>query len=496
MTSPFLQRSPSEYVAANELAFAVRDAYPVSPGHTLVITRRVVATWFDASAEEQTAVMALVEEVKRSLDTLDPRPDGYNVGFNAGEAAGQTVMHLHVHVIPRYRGDMEDPRGGVRHVIPGKGNYLLDLSPQPRTPDPMFVEKLLSLLDEGRFTTTYKFAVLLGLIDLCMEHTSTKGDAPTSVTTVQLAEKVLALYWPQATRFPLGDSVLRQNSDRNKPALLLAKIIAFREAHAPDPSASISRARFAAPKQFGTLLREIEWTLVEMPLPRLQRFGPGSDGEDAFLYAIAWSEREPVRRGQFNANDFDNSIRFQPGAAEALAGLATMLRPIVQRRWAAKIAQLNGGVVQDAHLEEFLFGHNRVSLAPVRDQLVELHNGRCFYCDARLGKDAHIDHFIAWSRHPDDGLDNLVPTDARCNLAKSDHLAAGKHVTSWLDRTHTRSADLDEIARRVGWNRNPDETLGTGRGLYLRLRTGVRLWRERDQFERAEREIVAKLFVG
>jgi diadenosine tetraphosphate (Ap4A) HIT family hydrolase len=127
-SSPFLAVPPSEWVAANALAFALRDRYPVSPGHTLVIPRRLVPTWFEATPEEQQALMALVEEVKRDLD-LALRPDGYNVGFNAGPAAGQTVMHLHVHVIPRFAGDMDDPRGGVRHVIPSKGNYLL--SPRP-----------------------------------------------------------------------------------------------------------------------------------------------------------------------------------------------------------------------------------------------------------------------------------------------------------------------------------------------------------------------------
>jgi len=78
--------------------------------------------------DEQRAVLALVDEVKRRLDD-ELAPDGYNVGFNAGSAAGQTVMHLHVHVIPRFRGDMDDPRGGVRHVIPSKGNYLRDVAP-------------------------------------------------------------------------------------------------------------------------------------------------------------------------------------------------------------------------------------------------------------------------------------------------------------------------------------------------------------------------------
>lgn len=120
----FLAIPEAEHVAANEFAFAWPDQFPVTPGHTLVVTRRPIATWFEARPEEQRAIFDLVTVVKRNLDARDPRPDGYNVGFNAGPAAGQTVPHLHVHVIPRYRGDVADPRGGVRHVIPTRGNYL------------------------------------------------------------------------------------------------------------------------------------------------------------------------------------------------------------------------------------------------------------------------------------------------------------------------------------------------------------------------------------
>jgi superfamily II DNA or RNA helicase/diadenosine tetraphosphate (Ap4A) HIT family hydrolase len=125
VSSVFLDVPPSAWVASNAHAFAFRDKYPVSPGHTLVVTRRVVADWFGATDDERRAVFALVDEVKRQLDD-ELRPDGYNVGFNAGTAAGQTVMHLHVHIIPRFYGDMDDPRGGVRYAIPSKGNYLRD----------------------------------------------------------------------------------------------------------------------------------------------------------------------------------------------------------------------------------------------------------------------------------------------------------------------------------------------------------------------------------
>jgi diadenosine tetraphosphate (Ap4A) HIT family hydrolase/SOS-response transcriptional repressor LexA len=120
---PFCNPEAVHVVGGNDLAFALRDSFPVSPGHTLIIPRRHVASWFDATPEERDAILALTDVLRARFDASWPRPDGYNIGINVGEAAGQTVMHLHVHLIPRFRGDVDDPRGGVRHVIPEKGNY-------------------------------------------------------------------------------------------------------------------------------------------------------------------------------------------------------------------------------------------------------------------------------------------------------------------------------------------------------------------------------------
>ena len=125
MTSPFLQIPRAHWVLHNDLAFAVFDKYPVNDGHLLLIPHRLIPTWFDATPAEQQALLELINDAKRLLDERY-QPDGYNIGINVGPAAGQTVMHLHVHVIPRFHGDMDDPRGGVRHVIPWKGNYLDD----------------------------------------------------------------------------------------------------------------------------------------------------------------------------------------------------------------------------------------------------------------------------------------------------------------------------------------------------------------------------------
>ena len=99
------------------------DGFPVSPGHALIVPRRHVETWFEATSDEQENLLKGIELAKREIDK-QYRPDGYNIGINAGAAAGQTVAHLHIHLIPRYKGDVEDPRGGVRYVIPEKGNYL------------------------------------------------------------------------------------------------------------------------------------------------------------------------------------------------------------------------------------------------------------------------------------------------------------------------------------------------------------------------------------
>lgn len=109
-------------VLRNEQAYALFDSSPVNPGHLLILPVRHVASYFDATAAEKSAMLALLEDGKRMLDE-QYAPDGYNIGINVGEVAGQTVMHLHIHLIPRYRGDVAQPRGGVRGVIPEKQSY-------------------------------------------------------------------------------------------------------------------------------------------------------------------------------------------------------------------------------------------------------------------------------------------------------------------------------------------------------------------------------------
>lgn len=129
---PFCQIPDEDIIWKSDLAFAIYDRFPVSKGHVLIIPRRHIKTYFDATPWEQADIWRAVSELKETLQK-ELNPAGYNVGFNAGEAAGQTVMHLHVHIIPRYEGDMDDPRGGVRGVIPAKQKYNAEKKLAPIT---------------------------------------------------------------------------------------------------------------------------------------------------------------------------------------------------------------------------------------------------------------------------------------------------------------------------------------------------------------------------
>jgi diadenosine tetraphosphate (Ap4A) HIT family hydrolase len=120
---PFCELEGSERVFFEDsLVRVLWDGFPISPGHALVVPKRHVAGWFEATPDEHAALVRGVDAA-RAVILERHKPDGFNIGVNVGEAAGQTVFHLHVHLIPRYAGDVEDPRGGVRRLIPAKANY-------------------------------------------------------------------------------------------------------------------------------------------------------------------------------------------------------------------------------------------------------------------------------------------------------------------------------------------------------------------------------------
>lgn len=122
MTCLFCCLPESRVLLRNETAIVVRDAFPVARGHTLVIPLQHVESFFDTSAEERAAMFELLDAAKQQLQN-EFAPAGFNIGINDGAAAGQTIRHLHMHLIPRYAGDRPDPRGGVRWIIPEKADY-------------------------------------------------------------------------------------------------------------------------------------------------------------------------------------------------------------------------------------------------------------------------------------------------------------------------------------------------------------------------------------
>ncbi|MBU3694016.1 MAG: HIT family protein [Rhodocyclaceae bacterium] len=119
---PFCDIADDRVVGRLGTAFAIRDGYPVSPGHTLLIPRRHIGSLFELPGGDLLDLLTLLGRVKAELDR-EHHPDGYNIGVNDGAAAGQTVPHLHIHLIPRYHGDQPDPRGGVRWIFPEKADY-------------------------------------------------------------------------------------------------------------------------------------------------------------------------------------------------------------------------------------------------------------------------------------------------------------------------------------------------------------------------------------
>jgi diadenosine tetraphosphate (Ap4A) HIT family hydrolase len=119
---PFCTLPPERILGGNAHGVWIRDGYPVSPGHSLVIPHRHVSSFFDLTEDERKALLVLLDQA-RAAAQAEMAPDGYNIGINDGPAAGQTVPHLHIHLIPRFAGDLPDPRGGVRWVIPDKADY-------------------------------------------------------------------------------------------------------------------------------------------------------------------------------------------------------------------------------------------------------------------------------------------------------------------------------------------------------------------------------------
>ncbi len=347
-------------------------------------------------------------------------------------------------------------------------------------------ERILALFSEAKFSSTYKHAAMLGLIDLAFEKTTRTGLAPTSVTTRELAEQVLELYWPQCVPWQ-QTGVLRQSNGANEQGEILRTIINLRNMIEGRGAHTTLAARRMAPADFERTVRTIEWKLIEMPLPRLQRVGAS---EDRFLYEIGW-KADIVRASvlayqQGRTHAFDNTIRFKSGVAEALIALNGLLRPMIQQEWLRLLRRFNGHL--DDRLETFLFERDRAAVSTVCNPLLELQQGRCFFCQQRVGSEPHVDHFVPWSRVPNNAVENLVVAHSKCNLAKLDYLAAADHVERWTEHVDRNSRALSHIGTQSTLGSAAERSLGIAAAIYLNVPTSTPLWLTGRQFEPANRE--------
>lgn len=341
--------------------------------------------------------------------------------------------------------------------------------------DELLTERLLRVIDEGRRTATYKLALLLALMD---RVAAVPGEE--SIPTRAIAAEVLARYYDQARRYVAEDGSeldLRQITMKGSPPLRAAAEL--RAAGDQRGCRSIDEVRRKLPGAYASALDAVEETFVRYPIPLLQVVGSTSV---PFLYEPDWSEGTSVNSLRRNGRDV---VRLLPGVADRLVVLGPLLRPLIELHWARDVARWNRIATEDERLQSHLFGAERTAFSKVlRDGLIEMQNEACFYCGDRLQRKRDVDHFLAWSRWPNDAVENLVIAD-RCNVHKSDHLAAGEHLRRWVAHVDAHAGDLEELARRSRSLSDPDRTRGLVTSTYGHIAAATPLWVEGSTFELA-----------
>lgn len=335
-----------------------------------------------------------------------------------------------------------------------------------------FLRKLQRLLDEGDFSSTYKFALLHAIADVAVESRVGEGDG-LSVPLEPLAVRFIEYYWRQALPYrpgTPGDGLLVQNN--HKQAALVTWLNAARAR-----TGSLDELR-GDDENWQRLVRDTASLIRRMPLWKLQRVGPDID---EFLYPHAM---------------VDDAIVLNPGVPSALREFHGLVLALVRGAWTRKLTEIgrNAELLADTHaLHGFLFGTERGSLSAYRDILRDHQRDRCFYCDRRTGgrRDGDVDHFIPWSRYPVDLGHNFVFAHAGCNRRKRDFLAHPDHLARWRELNLDAGAtlahefavrhlphDLDRSRQIAWWAYEQAERTGAHvwiRGGELALLDGV--WR-------------------
>lgn len=201
-----------------------------------------------------------------------------------------------------------------------------------------------------------------------------------------------------------------------------------------------------------------------------------------FLYHADWKEGTTVSSLRRSGAD---RVRLLPGVADRLVVLGPMLRPLIELHWTNDVARWTGVNLEDDALRAHLFGRERASFpARLVGGIRDLQDGACFYCGHPIRGRGQVDHFLAWSRWPNDAVENLVLAD-RCNGAKSDHLGAVAHLNRWTTRLGEHGSDLDDIATSASWRSDPARSRALVATTYSRLAAGTPLWVHGTTFEMA-----------
>jgi HNH endonuclease len=339
--------------------------------------------------------------------------------------------------------------------------------------DDLLIERLLRVIDEGRRTATYKLALLLGIVDA-----AAMSPGESTLPTRLIAERVLALYYPQTRPYiDISGAAHHARQIVMKTSSVLTAIEGLRSRAEVRRCRSIDEVHTALPADYLRTLDVVEETFVRYPIPLMQVVGAGVV---PFLYEVDWPEGTSVKILRKRAQD---QLRLLDGVADRLVVLGPMLRPLIELHWTRDVAKWTRLPMEDEALRAHLFGSDRIGFphALVTD-LCELQGQRCFYCGDQLGTRREVDHFLAWSRWPNDAIENLVIAD-RCNGAKSDHLAATEHLVRWRLRVEAQAAALAALAKTHHWLTSPDRARALVQSTYSHVAAGTPLWIRGKEFE-------------
>jgi len=536
VSCPFCNPDPDRVFLVRPRLLGIWDAFPVTPGHALIIPARHVADLASASAEERQGLWDLVDPVMKVVAKHHGPVDGFNIGINGGEAAGQTVPHLHIHVIPRRHGDVADPRGGVRYVIPAKANYLAakttalpgiavdssssDREPllelvtgpgvQPITPEqPLvfdnearrtgergsdgqagarsepgaadqvrFLTRLECLLEGGSFAATYKYALLLALSDLAVEQ---GGDDVSEVvlSTDTIAEKFIEYYWEQAGLLagPRRAAAPTASTSANAP----------RVAEAPPSAPAVPHGGKIKAEKVVALLAAVYGDVGGM-LPALR-------ADEARWTKLLKAVRTVVQSTPLwklqTVGDAEidflypnlgrgSQIALRPGVAFCLRRFHGVIGHLVRGAWGGLVRSQSGELLPGvAETEEVLFGSRRERLRDVVPVLHELQNGLCFYTGKEISRAEHaeVDHFVPFSRYAHDLGHNLVVVSKRAKIDKAEHLAAEDHLAKWCEQNAKVGKTLADACAAVGIASDQARSLAVARWAYAQAdRAEMPVW--------------------